>query len=206
MTHRARPKAPASARSWREWPVIRGRQIAASSTAASATRRKAVAAGPSSSKSVFAIAAPVWVDAIPTTTNAGAGTLRRVFSSTHAVDRPEARAPDEVERGPVDGDHARPIAVDRRAGGSVARALELLRDVAVRGGVLALDRPAESRLLVALGQAAAEHELVVLARRLERGGERELDVRLVLLARRARRRGRRRCRGRVYRRCWFLVS
>src|SRR3954462_14372983 len=95
MTHRASPKAPASARSWREWPVIRGRQMAASRTAASATRRKAVAAGPSSSNSVFAIAAPVCVEAIPTTTNAGAG-IRRT-----AVRRVEV-----LLAGGHDGDHA----------------------------------------------------------------------------------------------------
>src|SRR4051812_5116700 len=74
------PNAAARPSSRRVCPAMRGRQIAASSTAARATRRNAVAAGPSSSNSDFAIAAPVWVDAIPTTTNAGAG-MRRALSS-----------------------------------------------------------------------------------------------------------------------------
>src|SRR4051812_23878099 len=80
MAPRATPKAPASASSPRECPASRGRQISASSTAAKATRRNAVAAGPRSSNSVFAMAAPHWVDAMPTTTKAGAGTARTRFS------------------------------------------------------------------------------------------------------------------------------
>src|SRR4051812_4437354 len=69
---------------------------------ASATRRNAVAAGLSSSKSVLAIAAPVWVDAMPTTTNAGAGTRRRVLRGPEALlagghDRDHAPAPALLE-------------------------------------------------------------------------------------------------------------
>src|SRR3954464_5570345 len=79
MAPRATPKAPASASSRRECPASRGRQISASSTAARATRRNAVAAGPRSSNRVFAMAAPHWVDAMPTTTKAGAGIARTRF-------------------------------------------------------------------------------------------------------------------------------
>src|SRR3954467_1175996 len=103
----------ASPSSRRECPATRGRQIATSSTAASATRRNAVAAGPSSSKSVFAIAAPVWVEAIPTTTNAGAGMRRAVLSRVGGEllagnDRDDAPAPAVLE-----GDRAGTGRVDR---------------------------------------------------------------------------------------------
>src|SRR3954462_1241829 len=90
-------------RSRRACPASRGRQISARSTAASATRRNAVAAGPSSSNSVFAIAAPVWVDAMPTTTNAGAGTRRTAWSRRVGEllagwdDRDDAAAPALLE-------------------------------------------------------------------------------------------------------------
>src|SRR4051812_44462927 len=112
MAPRATPKAPASASCRRECPASRGRQISASSTAARATRRNAVAAGPRSSNSVFAMAAPHWVDAMPTTTKAGAGIARTRFSRRVLLvgghDGDHAPAPAVLE---VDG--TRPRGEDR---------------------------------------------------------------------------------------------
>src|SRR4051812_37726081 len=109
---------------------------------ASATRRNAVAAGLSSSKSVLAIAAPVWVDAMPTTTNAGAGTRGRVLSGAEALlagghDGDHAAAPAMLE---LDG--AGPCGEDRVV---LADADALARLEA--GAALAHDDPAAGHAL-----------------------------------------------------------
>src|SRR4051795_3772764 len=74
MTPSERPRAPASRRSARGTPCTRGRQIASRISAPRPTRSAEVPAGPRSSNSVAASAAPNWTDDAAPSTISGAGT------------------------------------------------------------------------------------------------------------------------------------
>src|SRR5918998_1802212 len=76
MAASTRPKTKASPRSRRSWPVSRGRQIRTRTIAATRVRTKTVPPAPSSSKSVFAKAAPNWTDAIEASTSRVGGTAQ----------------------------------------------------------------------------------------------------------------------------------
>src|SRR3954464_4489349 len=69
----AQPKATATRRSPTERPRTRGRQIATRISAANALRPKAAPAGPSSSNSSTANAAPTWSEATASRTRPAAG-------------------------------------------------------------------------------------------------------------------------------------
>ena len=71
-------------------PVVRGRQMAISTTAASSTRSRTVPPGPTSSNSDLASDAPVWTEATaPSTSTVGgtasAGELRMAACSLIAL-------------------------------------------------------------------------------------------------------------------------
>src|SRR5262245_55639009 len=80
MSPRATPNAAASRRS----PATRGRQIAHSTTAANASRRNAVPAGPSAPNSVTAKAAPICGDAAETMTRTTATARSRPMGAGSA--------------------------------------------------------------------------------------------------------------------------